>query len=193
VKGLIFEGADLNNCSGFENCSSALTLAVEHRNIELVKKLFEAGADVNHLNTRSIRGRTPSAAAAKIGDNGIIRLLFDNGADPNDPCAFENAASRQIVDLPVKRHRELYPHSSKGFGAALLKKAVLVCDESYISKLLALGMDPTAFIWEESQDTCPTPFEKKRRQGARPIGHAISKVQPNRNSIVNLLLKREFM
>jgi hypothetical protein len=95
--------------------------------------------------------------------------------------------------IPVKRHRELYPHGSKGFGAALLKRAVLVGDESYISKLLALGMDPTAFIWEESRDTCPTPFEKKRSQGARPFGHAISKVQPNRNSIVNLLLKREFM
>jgi ankyrin repeat protein len=101
VKRLIFEGADLNDCSGWDNCSSALTLAVEHGNTDLVKILFEAGADVNHPNTRLIRGRTPLAAAAKLGDKGIIWLLFDYGADSNAPCAYENAASEHIVDLLV--------------------------------------------------------------------------------------------
>lgn len=56
--------------------------AVAGRDATAVRYLLEAGADVS---VRQAGGITPLMAAAQHGDEAIVRLLLDHGADPRAP------------------------------------------------------------------------------------------------------------
>ena len=56
---------------------TALHIAVEHGFIEIVKKLYGYGLDINAKNNNGI---TPLMIARERGHNDIINFLIDNGA-----------------------------------------------------------------------------------------------------------------
>ena len=90
VNELVALGAELE-CFN-ENGATPLHLAIENQNLDVVRLLLDAGADVNR---RTAEGYwTPLAhacdvvcdAASQLGkkpDNALLRLLIDNGADVN--------------------------------------------------------------------------------------------------------------
>ncbi|XP_074107385.1 uncharacterized protein LOC141532782 [Cotesia typhae] len=99
VKLLLANGADVN--IKVDNCHSVLNTAVKTENIGLIKLLLEAGADVNHVsffkvepkkqtyyldNTPippKLRGFAPLHVATKRNNLEAVKLLINEGADPN--------------------------------------------------------------------------------------------------------------
>lgn len=76
---LIKKGADVNKTMAlFER--KPLHYAAKLGNIETVKLLIEAGAD---LNPKDLQQRTPLCYASESENSEIIELLIKNGADPN--------------------------------------------------------------------------------------------------------------
>src|SRR5579871_1076747 len=112
---LLENGADTNACSldgsdgrthtGMEG--APLMVAVNCRNIGLVRELLKHGADANR---RSVAGDTPLILAASIGEVAIGALLVDNGAVVNAQvdCRAEGTYIRGETALHMATHR-LHP------------------------------------------------------------------------------------
>ncbi|KAH0539866.1 hypothetical protein KQX54_009270 [Cotesia glomerata] len=99
VELLFANDADVN--IQVDNCHSVLNTAIKTENIGLIKLLLEAGADVNHIsffkvepkkqtyyldNTPipvKLRGFAPLHVATKRNNLEAVKLLINEGADPN--------------------------------------------------------------------------------------------------------------
>ena len=194
VKRLIFEGVNVRFCEmvdydGYRN-DSILTVPIERGDEQLVKTLLQSGACPNpYMNAEKMR--TPLAVATAQGNLKITETLLDYGADPSDSRALQIAASKEISDLILQHHRNVYPCGSKDFGGLLLKDAIFQGNEGQISMLLKQGMDPETLIWDDGwYDELNDESDQDGNQGTSPFGFAISKSQPNRSNIVNLLLPK---
>ena len=77
---MIDEGVDVN--SGGPDGTRALHWAVHHDQLELVRRLLEAGADPSVANDY---GATPMSEAAVVGNVEVIRALLEAGADVDSP------------------------------------------------------------------------------------------------------------
>ena len=66
-----------------DNTKSLLIIVCEKRNIQLAKKLIQAGADANYT---APNGRTVLHHAADADDAELIRMLLEAGADPMTPA-----------------------------------------------------------------------------------------------------------
>ncbi|KAI0435918.1 ankyrin [Xylaria telfairii] len=88
AKLLLCSGSDPDGIVSFGNGypiltnQTAMLLAIEIRNQELVKLLIESGANVN-LELRHLVRRTPLQKAAEEGDLEMVRLLLQYGAEVN--------------------------------------------------------------------------------------------------------------
>lgn len=81
VKALLESGADPDQL--FFNGESALHMAVEQKNQQLVKLLLAYGADVNVQERKE--GFTPLMYAAIMDNRPMMQLLSSHGADPTAP------------------------------------------------------------------------------------------------------------
>lgn len=90
---------------------SPLIYAVMKGNFNLVKKLYESGADVNH---KTIDGHTPLTIAAFNQRKKILKFLVDHMADVNhqNSCG-ENALMFAIINKDVKMVKYLVEHGAK--------------------------------------------------------------------------------
>ncbi|KAI1753212.1 ankyrin [Xylaria castorea] len=85
---LLHHGCDPDSIVGFDEESrpptnqTAMLVAIDVEDKELVKLLIEYGADVN-LELRYLVRRTPLQKAAEKGDLSMVRLLLQYGADVN--------------------------------------------------------------------------------------------------------------
>jgi ankyrin repeat protein len=80
VKLLIDNGADVNTKKKFGG-DTALKLATEYGNIEIVTMLIGAGANINAQDSYK---ETVIITASKWGHITIVKLLIEEGADVND-------------------------------------------------------------------------------------------------------------
>ncbi len=69
--------------------------------LNFVKRLIASGADVNAVNNS---GQSPLHIAAWQGNAEIIKVLLDNGADPNIGRDFQN--NTPLDNAIVKKHKE---------------------------------------------------------------------------------------
>lgn len=74
VRELLSRGADPKLQT---SCSNALNEAIKEANLEIIRLLVEAGANVNPNYAR------PLTSAAEIGNLGVLRILIEYGADIN--------------------------------------------------------------------------------------------------------------
>lgn len=61
---------------------TALHYAAFKENVEMVKYLIELKRDDVNVNVQSNNGSTPMFLAARVGNRGIVQLLYENGGDP---------------------------------------------------------------------------------------------------------------
>ena len=81
---LLKAGARSNLTS--EDKVTVLQAAVASRNVDLIKVLIDAGADIN-APAGPVRGRTALQTAAELGDIHIVKFLLSHNADLNAPAA----------------------------------------------------------------------------------------------------------
>jgi len=96
VQLLIDRGANPNSPGAQFNGLTALEAAVDIQNTRLVQTLLAAGAEAN----RASSGFTSLQRAARNGDNDLICLLLDHGADINWPAA--NACGLTALQAATK-------------------------------------------------------------------------------------------
>jgi ankyrin repeat protein len=153
VQAIISAGADVNACHD----KTALSIAVERKDYDMINLLVEAGCDVNNLKARMI-GRTALSAAVKTGDINVVKYVFDLGADPQDDQAFTESMGQNpaLLNLLLEKHGARYPRGRRGWGAAILEKAIDAGDYELFKKLIERGADAnhgvrlrgrTAFGW----------------------------------------------
>ena len=135
VKALLESGADPDQL--FFNGETALHLAVEQKNQELVTLLLAYGADVNIQQRKE--GFTPLMYAAIMDDRPMIQLLASHGADPTAPdvdgyttyhylAARDNQAASRLLagTAPVPQELPTRDGLTVADIAAMSKKSVRV-------------------------------------------------------------------
>ena len=179
IEALIFAGADLNHTC-YEH-PAALAIAVKQRDSELVQLLLASGADVNNAVSR-YDGVTALEAAAKNSDIKMARYLLDQGADPDDPCALEEAACRDknLFELIFERFCARCPTSKGQLGTTLLAKFIAKEDESSIRHMLGMGINA---------DVAIIPRTEHHDQRTTPFGLAIFRQQGNGNNFLEMFLQ----
>lgn len=87
-------GVNPNSPMGYRN-TSPLQYIAKHGDIELVRILLDAGADVNAPPTGSVEQdmHTALQAAAKSGNLELVQILLDVGADVNAPATIKDGCT----------------------------------------------------------------------------------------------------
>ncbi|OTA95345.1 hypothetical protein M434DRAFT_69565 [Hypoxylon sp. CO27-5] len=104
IKQLLDAGCNINSIAeytteGFVVSQTALLLAIEIRNEDLVRLFVDRGADVNARALLTIK-RTPLQRAAEVGSTSIVRLLLENGADVNaEPAIRSGGTALQLAAI----------------------------------------------------------------------------------------------
>lgn len=177
IKELINAGANLNvTITKQEKTVSILTIAVQTGDRELVSYLLYAGSNPNAFSPAEFdefgTDITPLMAAVKKEDVEMIQLLFEHGADPYDPGAFNEAAEhRGILTLLLDRHYSMYPQGNKNIGGQALASTIRSKDIVMLQKMIEKGLDMTiitTFWWDV--DGCDEWYEE-----TSPFSYAITK------------------
>ncbi|WP_372369366.1 ankyrin repeat domain-containing protein [Candidatus Uabimicrobium sp. HlEnr_7] len=176
VKELLAAGADVNQKNGYGQ--SPLMAAAEKKNIEIVKILLDAKADVNFEGGSKYMPGTPLMSAAKGGNTEIIKLLLDAKADPNIVINDEFALEFALKD-----------YDKKGFEPAkmLLAAGANVNTQGTQGKTVLHSAffnnenEVIAFILEYKPD-----FSVKDKYGTTILGEAI---KSNNLDIIPTLVK----
>ncbi|KAJ5257000.1 hypothetical protein N7478_013104 [Penicillium angulare] len=98
VRRLIATGINLNTSSDdLDWTYTPLQQAVKSNNMDLVKLILEAGADVNEPPA-PVNGATALQLATKSGNMDLTKIILEAGADPNDkPAGINGADALQIA------------------------------------------------------------------------------------------------
>ncbi|KAG4258931.1 hypothetical protein FPRO04_11020 [Fusarium proliferatum] len=72
---------------------SILLGPIENGNIELLKRLVDAGSDVNDYNAAIDSSRSPLQLSTQLGDLGMVHCLIEKKADVNSPPSFSRGGT----------------------------------------------------------------------------------------------------
>jgi ankyrin repeat protein len=140
VQVLVGAGADVNKAA--VDGSSPLLVAVQNGNYEIGRFLLDRGANPNQVNAKgwsplflavSNRNALTTAVPAPSTDGVLdfIKLLLDNGADPNHQIQVRAEVHQANTSLWLKEA-----------GATPLLRAALCGDLALVRMLLAYGANP---------------------------------------------------
>lgn len=73
--------------------SSILLGPIKNGNVELFKRLVDAGSDVNDHNATINSNRSPLQLSAQLGDLGMVHYLIEKQADVNSPPSFSTGGT----------------------------------------------------------------------------------------------------
>jgi len=136
--------------------STALLWAVHHDDVELVKRLIAAGADVKVQNAY---GATPMSEAAILADVAVLDALLRAGADVDSPNADGQTAlmvvartnSVAAADLLIEHGADVNAREQRK-GQTALMWATAESQPAMVKTLLAHGADAnarsTVYDWE---------------------------------------------
>lgn len=127
--------------------------AIESKDLEKIKTMIAAGRfDPNTLN---VDGLTPLALALEQGDNEMIRMLLESGADPVP--LLERKGQNTLLTWILKHEQyDLIPVIAKmgvKIDASLLGEAAGNGNSVLISKLIEAGVDVNSIAQEEGSFT----------------------------------------
>lgn len=145
VEILITYNADVNVPVSIDRgweATSLLHIAIEMNDIDIVKSLVHAGADVNAAPPEGSRRSPIIIEACQAGSLDIIRLLLENGADPN-------------ADGPKEPYRLGCSETHLGIeNSSALHVACAAGHEALVQELLAYGVDLEKHINDSGTPLC---------------------------------------
>jgi ankyrin repeat protein len=190
---IISAGADVNRVQNYGG-KTALTVAVEKRDVLTIQTLIEAGSDVNaYANIYS--GHTPLEAAVLNKDNDMVDYILGIGAHTDEAsliaAVFTSVELMQMILLARSRQYRRHP---MGSGCAALQAAVVWKKAAIVEILLENGVDTntivrrtpynmTRFDWNNQGP------EKCLLYGESALQTAIRTDEGNDLSIVRMLLR----
>jgi ankyrin repeat protein len=144
---LIAGKADVNRPSA-EDGSTAVLWAVHNGDVELVRALIAAGADVKHVNAFD---DTAMREAASVGNVEILKALLDGGADVDSPTplgqtalmAIARTANVEAATLLIERGAKVNAFETYDQQTALMWASDQAQPEM-VRLLIAHGADPNA-------------------------------------------------
>ena len=201
----------LLNADG-NHISDGIELAVQWGNIEIVKAMIRAGADVNAcqaLNTAvekkdyglcdlllkanydvnnpqaSRLGMTALKAAVETADVAMVEYVLAQGADIHDPAALVMASkrNRQIFEILLDEHHARYPKGRLGWGSEVLYSAIESADFGLFEMLLDRGANANSC-------SLPKPF-RISSDLPTPFGYAIYEQRATDLKFVEYLLREQ--
>lgn len=123
IRDIISAGAEVN-APECEEGKTALTVAVERRDVATIQLLIDAGADVN-ASAATLFGRTALEAAVRNNDIDTDHYLLDIGADPDDGSLIAAVSgSAQLMQMLLTARLGRYRRFSKGYGCGALQRAI---------------------------------------------------------------------
>jgi ankyrin repeat protein len=156
VRGLLAAGVDLEPASGPNDVTKPLAYAAAYGNLEIVKLLVKAGAD---LNGRVAYGDVALIKAAEHSNDDILEYLIEQGADVNVPNAFGitpfigycGEGNLKHVQLAVEHGGDVYSSfvskTNQHTGEKNLSPLQAAAAEGHLDVvdfLLSLGANPQA-------------------------------------------------
>lgn len=178
---LLKQGAEVNPIGRV----SALQLAAQRNDFEMVKLLLENGSDVNH-NPHSI---TPPAlyAATTNGNLEMMAMLLEAGADVNIEANELNKQRGQtslhlaveLRDLPavelLLEHPDININVGHGCDGSVLQTAVLGRNLGYVEMLLSHGADVNLAALTCYGEATKSPLRLVESRGCLAIAEALLK------------------
>lgn len=119
-----------------QNCESSLQVAIQTHNTEFAVLLLDWGIYPSGLGT-----------AISVGDEHMMRLLLQYGANPADEDAFSVAlrsGNGLLFSAICEAFSLRYPNGIKGFGGGILAEAIEFGDISVLDALLKIKLDVNA-------------------------------------------------
>ena len=148
VHTLLFKGADPNIAMTSNSCCTPLiTACIYSRNLQIVKELLKAKADVNSQDKYST---TALYVASSNGDLGIVKKLLSSGANPNvfiketkwTPLIVASANGHiDVAKCLLKAKAD--PHHHLDTGITALHTAVQHNHVDIVNELLQANVNPT--------------------------------------------------
>lgn len=151
--------------------TTALHWAAYNRNVELVRALINAGAEVN---VRNEYGSSPMSEAGVTGSREILQLLLDAGADVESPTLEGQTVLMSVVRTPhvdaarLLLERGANPNAFETWrGQTALMFAATMSEPGMVELLLEYGANPDTVSKIEDWPRYVT--NEPRPQG-RPLG-----------------------
>jgi ankyrin repeat protein len=190
IRDIISAGAEVNAPECGEG-KTALSVAVERRDVVTIQLLIDAGADVN-ASAATLFGHTALEAAVRNNDIDMAYYLLTIGADPdNGSLIAAVSGSAQLMQLLLTARLSRYQRCSKGYGCGALQRAIQLKNAAMVEVLLANGVDVNAIVRQKLGDR-PTPSRGNALAicyGESALGTAIKTDKSNELWIVQMLLR----
>jgi ankyrin repeat protein len=154
VRALLRKGASPNSRNWDGDTLTALMVAAQNGNEEIVKLLLEQGAKINvkaaHISgveAHVLSGITALSLAAFSGNLSIVKMLVEHGADihalnSRGASVLAYATTNEVVQYFLDRGLDINAHDKDGY--TLLIKSAEGFNRPSIAFLLEHGADPNA-------------------------------------------------
>jgi ankyrin repeat protein len=190
IRDIISAGAEVS-APECEESQTALSVAVERRDVVAIQLLIDAGADVN-ASAATLFGRTALEAAVRNNDIDMAHYLLSIGADPDDGSLIAAVSgSAQLMQILLTARLSRYQRCSKGYGCGALQRAIQLKNAAMVEILLANGVDANAIVHQKLGDEL-TPSRGNASTicyGESALGTAIKTDKSNELWIVQMLLR----
>lgn len=148
VEALLKKGARVRTAD--QQGDKPIQIAAGRGNIDIVRALIGAGADVNESGSDATAGLTPLHRAVSQGDLDVVELLLDNGADVNvNTSSFDTPfisavrrGHRDITELLASRGAD--PNAANNQGNTPLHLAASYGDTEMTRLLIEMGANVNA-------------------------------------------------
>jgi ankyrin repeat protein len=183
IKDLINAGAEVNAVQK-PGGKTALTVAVEKRDVLTIQTLIEAGSDVN-APAALLFGRTALEAAVCNNDIAMADYLLEIGAHTDEWSLFAAVSgSLELMQLILSAHPRRYQRQPMGYGCAALQTAINSKKTAMVETLLANGIDANTIVRRRAGN-----MKASLRFGESALGTAIRTHKGNDLSIVRMILR----